>query len=101
MAEPRLLTAPGAGSGPTDRAVFLRGICTHCRPPYEHTAVVTERQVGRRIDEPELHRIVAYLKAQPEVARCGQCERPITTWSADLTTFGAYRGTERRAWGAR
>ena len=94
MSGAKIITPLGQGTGPLDRAVFLKGICPSGK--HEQVAVVTERMVGHRINEVEFHKIQSYLKSQPEVKVCGECGERIGTYSADLTTFGAYRETENK-----
>lgn len=94
----RLITPLGSGTGRFDRAVFVKAYCDEHSPPVEHFAVVTEKQVGKRIDEVEFHRIRRHLMAQPEIYTCPECGKRMTRWSSDLSTFGAYRETEERAW---
>lgn len=75
--------------------VFLTGICQR---PHEgkgwrrQTAVV---KTGARVDQTEGEKIIAHLKAQPDVNLCETCGGAITTWQADNTRISTFAAQEK------
>jgi hypothetical protein len=55
---------------------------------YKQTAVI---KTGKRVDQAEAEKMLAYLKAEPNINTCEICKEPITCWSSEVTRVSTFR----------